>query len=93
MNIVDTPDPRFFSGWMIDQATKFISEQRVPSSNKVLVHCNEGCSRGPSIALYYLRNYTAGTPDNFEDAVKWFTEKYPKYNPASGIRGFVEANW
>jgi predicted protein tyrosine phosphatase len=92
MNIVDTPDPRFFSEEVFRKALEFIDNQMIV--NNVLVHCNEGCSRGPSIVLLYLRRFTSLIHDtDFDTAVEWFKTKYPQYDPAAGIKGFLRANW
>ena len=50
LNIVDANDPAFFDKGMITQALDFIDQQHSDKLN-VLVHCNQGESRGPSIAL------------------------------------------
>ena len=51
LNIVDANDPSFFAKEMIDQALDFI-DKSLSNGKKVLVHCNQGESRSPSIALY-----------------------------------------
>ena len=92
MNIVDAPKSIFFDKSMIDKALDFI-EKRMSVGMKVLVHCNEGFSRSPSLGLLYLvKNYQI-EGDTLEDVEAEFLKLYPAYNPASGIRGFVEENW
>jgi hypothetical protein len=80
MNIVDADDPSFFKDEMIDSAIKFINNSTCP----VMVHCNEGKSRGPSIALLYLvKNGTiTGTT---EEIFGKFRQFCPEYSPKEGI--------
>lgn len=92
MNIVDAPKSIFFDKRMIDKALDFIHE-KLNQGLKVLVHCNEGFSRSPSIALLYLVKYKYIDVDTLEDAEAEFLKLYPDYNPGAGMRGFVKENW
>ena len=68
LNMVDTENPMFFHKEMIDQALNFIDEMRTSNQN-VLVHCNQGESRGPSIALLYMASRLDTLPtDSLEAA-------------------------
>lgn len=51
LNMVDTDNPLFFDKGMIGQALDFIAQKRSNELN-VLVHCNQGKSRGPSLPCY-----------------------------------------
>lgn len=92
MNIVDAPKPIFFDKGMIDKALDFIHEKLNEGLN-VLVHCNEGFSRSPSIGMLYLVKHNLIDGRTLEDVEAEFLKLYPNYNPATGIRGFVEENW
>ncbi|MSU01949.1 dual specificity protein phosphatase family protein [Tissierella pigra] len=92
MNIVDAPKSIFFDKGMIDKALDFIHE-KLNQGFKVLVHCNEGFSRSPSIALLYLVKHKYIDVDTLEDAEAEFLKLYPEYNPGTGMRGFVKENW
>jgi len=59
----------------------------------VLIHCNQGMSRSPSIALVYLAIKGKLPASNYNDASKAFTELYPKYNPGRGISLYLNNNW
>ena len=59
----------------------------------MLVHCNEGFSRSPSIGMLYLVKHNLIDGRTLEDVEAEFLKLYPNYNPATGIRGFVEENW
>jgi predicted protein tyrosine phosphatase len=93
LNLVDAPDPAYIPKEIIDAALDFIRIGLV-AGNKVLVHCNEGCSRSAGIGLLYLAKYTdiLSTEDFFK-AETVFRSIYPPYNPKSGIRGFLIGNW
>lgn len=94
LNIVDTPDKRFFSRTTIQAAIDFVREQ-LKAGQSVLVHCNEGHSRGPSITMLYLAAYTSFFKDRatLVSVEKEFKTHYPPYCPAPGIRGHLEENW
>jgi predicted protein tyrosine phosphatase len=93
LNLVDAPDPAYIPKEIIDAALEFI-EINLKGGNHVLVHCNEGCSRSAGIGLLYLAKHTDRLPKrNFIEAEAAFRALYPPYNPKSGIRGFMMANW
>ncbi|MFA5322134.1 MAG: dual specificity protein phosphatase family protein [Smithella sp.] len=89
LNIVDAPSSIFFSKDMIDKALDFV-EQKLGEGLKVLVHCNEGFSRSPSICLLYLIKHGIITGETMEDCEAEFLKIYPEYNPGAGMRGFVK---
>jgi len=93
LNLVDVADPSFIRKEIIDAALSFIYEA-LKEQKKVLVHCNKGESRGPSIGLLYLHSRTeALSAASFVDAEQAFMKVYPMYNPAGGIRGFLQINF
>ncbi|OZV12368.1 phosphatase [Tissierella sp. P1] len=92
MNIVDAPKSIFFDKGMIDKALDFIHE-KLNQGLKVLIHCNEGFSRSPSLALLYLVKHRLIEGETLEDVEAEFLKLYPEYNPGTGIRGFVKENW
>lgn len=93
LNLVDAPDPAYIPKEIIDAALEFISTS-LQSGNRVLVHCNEGCSRSAGIGLLYLAKNRDKVPnDNFLAAEAAFRSIYPPYNPKSGMRGFMMSNW
>jgi predicted protein tyrosine phosphatase len=92
LNLVDAPDPKYIPKEIIDAALEFI-DQGIKSSHKVLVHCNLGESRSPSIGLLYLAIYTDKLSKDFALAEQEFRKIYPSYNPKTGIRGFLTENW
>lgn len=92
LNLVDAPNPAFFDKRIIDAALKFI-EEGLQNQKEVLVHCNLGESRSPTIGLLYLATHTDRLPKDLEAAEYTFRQIYPYYNPSTGIRGFMRQNW
>lgn len=92
LNLVDVANPAFFDKSIIDASLEFI-HQGLKDNMKVLVHCNLGESRSPSIGMLYLAVYTDKIPKSFEEAETVFRQIYPNYNPGFGIRGFLMLNW
>jgi predicted protein tyrosine phosphatase len=93
LNMVDSEKPEYFSKELIDRALDFIDEG-LKNGRKVLVHCNEGVSRAPSIALLYLgRVLKVWDESTLEEAADEFMQIYPSYNPGKGIWGHMWENW
>ena len=92
LNLVDAPNSAYIPKEIISAALEYIHEG-LSNSQKVLVHCNLGESRSPSIGLLYLAIYVDKFPKEFENAEKAFREIYPSYNPGLGMRGFMVSNW
>jgi hypothetical protein len=93
LNIVDANNPAFFAKEMIDAALNFIGEA-LANGLKVLVHCNQGESRSPSIALLYMAARLGALPtESLEAAEAQFRAIYPDYYPKPGIRGHLREYW
>ena len=93
LNLVDAPDPAYIPQEIVDTALEFI-DTSLRGGNRVLVHCNEGCSRSPGIGLLYLAKYTNQLPvDDFVQTEEVFRSIYPLYSPKSGMRGYMAMNW
>ena len=93
LNIVDADDPDYISKENIDEALTFI-EDGMRSGEKVLVHCNQGESRSPSIGLLYLAARANGISSvSLPAAETDFRRIYPHYNPKAGMRGFLLRHW
>ena len=93
LNMVDADSPAYIPKEIIDAALDFIYKS-LQTGRKVLVHCNQGMSRSPSIAWLYLAKHTDifKTLD-FADAERTFRQLYPIYSPATGVYGYVKLNW
>lgn len=91
LNLIDSEDPHFIPETIINKALAFIGEHH-KAGKHVLVHCNAGMSRSPSIMLMYLRSI-GEMPYNFIHSERIFRTLYPKYQPAQGIRQYARAHW
>ena len=93
LNIVDAPNPEFFRKEMIEAALDFVDES-LARGLKVLIHCNEGMSRSPSIALLYMAARLSALPaDSLEVAEEEFRKIYSNYLPKQGIQGHLRQHW
>jgi predicted protein tyrosine phosphatase len=91
LNLLDLDDPHFIPEEAVFTGLNFINK-RLTAGDKVLVHCNAGHSRGPTMGLMFLR--TIGEmPSSFGTSEKIFRSLYPKYDPAMGMRTFARAHW
>ncbi len=92
LNLVDVTDVNYIAAEIVDAALQAI--HRNLGSAKVLLHCNQGQSRSPSIALLYLRRHTNRfTGMALTEALQIFQTLYPPYSPARGMADYVRLNW
>jgi protein-tyrosine phosphatase len=92
LNLVDVDNIDYIPTEIIDAALAAIHENI--SSSKVLVHCNQGMSRSPAIALLYMAKFTGRfTSMDSEAASREFCRIYPAYAPAGGMAEYVRLNW
>ena len=92
LNLVDAPNPDYIPSEIMDAAIQAIHENI--GQFKVLVHCNQGASRSPTVALLYLAKFTDefdGLP--YEAAIQKFRQTYPEFLPAIGVSEFARRNW
>lgn len=90
LNLIDADSSSYIPEEIIKTALLFIDAQ-LTDKKKVLVHCNRGESRGPTIGLLYLTQIgmLEGT---FGDIEKAFKKIYPNYFPGTGMRDFAESH-
>lgn len=91
LNLLDLDDPNFIPDSLVESALSFIGE-KLGEGKKVLVSCNHGHSRGPSIALLYLRSI-GEMPYSFVWAEKIYRVLYQAYEPSQGIRQYLRMRW
>jgi len=91
LNLVDVDDPKFVAPELVDAAMSFIREN-LRAGRKVLIHCNQGRSRSPVLAMLFLAPLMGGD-GSFEDGEDRFRILYPHYDPARGMREYAKANW
>lgn len=92
LNLVDVPNPAYISKEIMDTAVDAIATNI--QSKKVLIHCNQGVSRSPTIAFLYLLKHTSILDSvDLDSALMQFKSLYPLYDPGGGVAGFVERYW
>ena len=63
-------------------------------SEPFLIHCNQGQSRSPSLAMLYLAKRTDEISDkSYQASRREFQELYPPYNPSPGIHLYLQDYW
>lgn len=97
LNLVDAPDPAYVREEIITAALDAI-DSALANGDKVLLHCNQGQSRAPTIALLWLRFHCKDTMPflrrlTFEQAVEAMRERYPSYEPGGGMLGYAMTAW
>ena len=91
LNVIDVDDPLMIPDEALDEGLKFIHEMQ-EKGRILLVHCNAGHSRSPSLTLMYLRA-VGEMPDSFVRAEKIFRTIYPDYDPGIGMNARVRERW
>lgn len=92
LNLIDANDVNFIPAEIIDTALSEI-HQNITSA-KILVHCNQGFSRAPTIAfLYILRFSDVFQRENLAQDLQDFLNIYAAYAPAQGMADYVRLNW
>lgn len=92
MNLVDPEIPLF----MPESFHRFLdfASARYRTGDQLLVHCNKGFSRAPSLALLFLAKELEELPDgSFPAARVAYNERDPAYAPSRGIRTYLSENW
>lgn len=76
---------------IIERCMLFID--RHLTDKKVLVHCNWGISRSPSIAMLYMARKKAISNDSYGIARNEFSAIYHSYSPGRGIEAYMDKYW
>lgn len=90
LNIID-PDKPLFLPELFERSAEFIAKHI--SHSNVLVHCNQGLSRSPSIALVYLASIDVIPNESYTKAGSAFRELFPAYSPGLGISRYLTDTW
>lgn len=95
LNLVDmdTYSPSYleFNYIMFSEAFKFLDNGSL--GKKILIHCNQGESRGPSLTMLYLKHVGYFRKESFTSAKNRFYQMYPKFNPKRNIITNIEVLW
>lgn len=92
LNLIDVENVDWMPPPIFDAALSFISEG-LHNGRNVFVHCNQGGSRAPAIALLWLHMNQDAWRIPFDEAEARFREIYPAYAPAGGPREYVRRAW
>lgn len=92
LNIIDPVGPLFmpplFSAFL-EFASKHWGQGK-----KLLIHCNQGESRAPSLAMLFLAKKLSVIPDSSYEAARLEFERiYSTYKPGRGIEIYFSKNW
>ncbi len=90
LNMVDPSTPKFRP----ESFRTFLEfTDRHITNRPVVIHCNQGLSRAPSLALLYMAKRLQLLPNtNYAAARSAFEEQFP-YSPGKGIEAFLSAHW
>lgn len=92
LNLIDANDVNFIPPEIIDTALSEIHENI--TSTKILVHCNQGLSRSPTIGFLYMLKFSdVFRRESLSQDLQDFQEIYPAYAPAQGMADYVRLNW
>ncbi len=92
LDLVDANIIDFIPETVINMALQCI-KTNLNNGKNVFVHCNEGRTRSPIIAMLYMKKTGHFGDKDFVSAEKEFTTIYPPYQPNSGIRQFALMHW
>jgi predicted protein tyrosine phosphatase len=92
LNMIDPDKPLF----MPPLFTEFLdfSKNHWQEGRPILVHCNRGESRSPTLAMMFMaKELDIITNNSYQEAAKEFQNIYPSYNPGLGIQTYLRKNW
>ncbi|MCK4409715.1 MAG: hypothetical protein KAW67_06490 [Candidatus Eisenbacteria sp.] len=92
LNMIDPPAPLF--KMPLFHAFLQFAGRHWDEGDDLLIHCNLGMSRAPSLALVFLAKHTrAITDDSYATAAEEFAHKVGGYHPSEGIRKYLARHW
>jgi hypothetical protein len=96
LNLVDmnTFDGKYldFDQAMFEKAFDFLDRYR-STGKRILIHCNQGESRGPCIGMLYAAKLGVFGYVDFDTTYSLFSLKYPGFNPKKNIYLTVKNLW
>jgi predicted protein tyrosine phosphatase len=97
LNMIDANKPGYlkprFMMPMIE-ASLIFTEDHLQKGSKVLIHCNMGMSRSPTLAMLFLGKRVHSIDEtDFASARGDFMTIYPGYSPGVSITTFLNAYW
>ena len=91
LNLIDTEDAAFIPNEVVNAGLNFLKRE-YGAGKKVFSHCVAGHSRGPTMAMMFMRAI-GELPHGFATSEKVFRTLYPHYNPNTGMRAYARARW
>jgi len=92
LNMIDPPKPLFMPQLFIS-FLEFSSSQWSKEKN-ILIHCNQGESRAPTLAMMFMAKHLKEIPNSsYFDARKEFEKLYAGYRPGNGIQIYLNQKW
>ncbi len=91
LNMIDPPKPLFPMA-LFDAFIAF-GEAQLEQGRDLLIHCNNGLSRAPSLGLILLARRRQISSRSYAAAMGEFRWLCPTYAPGDGIRRFLEVAW
>lgn len=96
LNLVDmdrfSTDYLPFNKKMFTTAFAFLDEYRT-QGYKLLIHCNQGESRAPTLGMLYAARLGAFDYADFDTSVQRLHSLYPQYSPKKNIYMTVRSLW
>ena len=92
LNLIDPPIPLFKPESFV--AFLDFADVQWLAGRRLLIHCNQGESRAPSLALLFLAKCrNALDASSYHSARKEFEPLFSSYRPGSGIVAYLSENW
>ncbi len=76
---------------MFTKAINFLEKNL--ASKKIIIHCNQGQSRSPAIALVFLAKTGIIPKLSYGETTNAFHKIYPNYMPGMGVNNYLLRNW
>lgn len=92
LNIIDPPSPLF----KLETFSIFLrfAHEHWTRGQHVLIHCNQGESRAPTLAMLLMSKRLKLLPSaSYQEAASSFMALYPRYKPGRGLQRFLSHNW
>ena len=94
VNLIDAQHPAYVhKEAQIDPVLAFMEAMRAQGAS-ILVHCEQGWSRSPSLVLLFLATRLGVLPTaSLSAAEAQFKTRYPGYAPSYGIWAHLHQHW
>lgn len=88
IDMVDASSPKYFHIEQFNTIPSWINPM-----TPTFIHCDQGISRAPSVAMYYMAFMGNISDTSYYSAYAEFKSLYPSFSPGSGIREFMAEWW